>query len=305
MGFDWDSFDAVQIGVASWPPDEVVEDGRARTEWLLHMLRDVSSEGLRALSTQDLSQLASGMSFEVGVLGPRTLAVTSFCAADMPGPVRLGAAARFWTFIDEHVSRISMIGEQHRVVFPEFMRQRRQLVESIPGPARNAWLWLALIRSEPLLAALRGKQSRSDRLLSALRESDHDAKLADYFAHVLPPARGAGEKLPFGQGHEIRRLMDMAIEFGIRGTRGGSVDSMAYSTERAFDALCVLDRIAGSGAGGEFSTQEDIAWFDDAVQLAESGIVTSVMNDRSLEFCVQLAEVCSRKDVSAALRGEE
>ncbi|WP_438319537.1 hypothetical protein ACSHWO_36140 (plasmid) [Streptomyces sp. HUAS TT3] len=301
MNFDWNSFDAVQMNVASWPLGTPDRSGLVRTKWEIRTLGDLP-DGLLA-DQVNLHHLPGDMSFDLHVLGPRELSMTCMCPKEMPGPVRLGAASVAWRIVDEQVSRLWTIGEYPRAVLPEFMRQRRELVERIPASIREAWVWLSLIRSEPLLSEMAGRSSRAEHLLSILRDSHESPVLSEYFSEL-------GSRLSVRADHgrsrglELRRILMVAIESGGRGVSDGSVDSMAYATERLFDALFLLERSLGVDVSGGLSLEEDRAWFDDAAGLAEFESLSSRDLDRSRAFCRQLVDFCSSEGAQFALRNE-
>ncbi|MEU3266699.1 MULTISPECIES: hypothetical protein [unclassified Streptomyces] len=301
MSFDWNNFDAVQMNVASWPLGEPDRSGLVRTEWEIRTLAELP-DGL-LLDQLNLHQLPGDMSFDLHVLGPRQLSMTCICPEEMPGPVRLGAASVAWRFVDEQVARLWMIGEYPRATLPEFMRQRRELVERIPASIREAWVWLSLIRSEPLLAEVAGRSSQAEYLISVLRDSPKSPDLAEYFSELesRPSVRAeTGLSRPL----ELRRILRAAVEFGIRGVSDGSVDFIAYATERLFDVLFLLERSLGVAVSGGLSMEEDRAWFDDAVSLAEFESLSPGVIDRSRSFCIQLVDFCSRESAQFALRNE-
>ncbi|MFG2217398.1 hypothetical protein ACGFN1_21390 [Streptomyces sp. NPDC048685] len=301
MSFDWNSFDAVQMNVASWPLGEPDRSGLVRTEWEIRTLGDVPG-GLVG-DQVSLHHLSGDMSFDLHVLGPRVLSMTCVCPEEMPGPARLGAASVAWRVLDEQVSRLWMIGKYPRAVLPEFMRQRRGLVEQIPASIREAWVWLSLIRSEPLLSEMAGQSSQAERLISIVGDSPKSPVLAESFSE-LGSRLSVRAETGRSRGLELRRIQRVAIEFGVRGASDGSVDSMAYATERLFDALFVLERSLGVEVSGGLSMEEDRAWFDDFASLAEFESLSSGILDRSRSFCGRLVDFCSSEGAQLALRNE-
>ncbi|MFE7581143.1 hypothetical protein ACFU5Y_06205 [Streptomyces gardneri] len=301
MSFDWNTFDPVQISVASWPLGEPSDSGLIRTEWEIQTLRDLPKGAATSLGTS-LAQLSRDMSFEVHILGSRLMGMACFCPAEMPGPARLGAASTAWRFIDERVSRLWMIGQYPRAIFPEFMRQRRESVKRIPVSERDTWLLLSLIRFEPLLSEMAGRASQAEHLISILDAPENRPALADFFCALgssIPTRAGDART----QGLHLGRILRAAIEFGVRGLRDGSVDSMAYSTERLFDALFLLEGALDVETSAGLSIHEDKAWFDDAVSLADSNGLEIDAVERARSFCAQLSNFCSREESQFALKG--
>ncbi|MGE7390920.1 hypothetical protein ACQKM2_36160 [Streptomyces sp. NPDC004126] len=301
MSFDWNSFDAVQINIASWPLGESDGSGLVRTEWEIQTLDDLPGDLVG--DQVSLHHLSADMSFDLHTLGPRVLSMTCVCPEEMPGPARLGAASAAWRFLDEQVSRLWMIGKYPRAVLPEFMRQRRGLVEQIPTFTREAWVWLSLIRSEPLLSEMAGRSSQAERLISIVGDSTKSPFLVECFSELgcrlsVRPETGRS------RGLGLRRIQKAAIEFGVRGVSDGSVDSMAYATERLFDSLFVLERSLGLEVSGGLSMEEDRAWFDDASSLTEFENLSSGILDRSRSFCGRLVKFCSSERAQLALRNE-
>jgi len=304
MSFDWDSFDAVQLKFASWPLGESLESGLVRTEWEIQTLRDLPKDLTVLPGPATLDQLSRDMSFDLHVLGPQLMGMTCLCPSEMPGPARLGAASMAWRFIDERVSRLWMIGEYPRAIFPEFMRQRRELVERIPVSHRDTWLLLSLIRFEPLLSEMAGQPSQAEQLISILQGPEKRAALLEFFSGLRSniSVRTGDART---QGLKLGRILGAAIEFGVRGVSNGSVDSMAYSAERLFDALFLLENSLTAGTGVGLSMEEDKAWFDDAVSLADSNGLSIDAVDRARSFCAQLADFCSREETQFTLMNEK
>ncbi|MFE2165427.1 hypothetical protein ACFXB3_10200 [Streptomyces sp. NPDC059447] len=304
MSFDWNSFDAVRINVASWPPGESFKSGLVQTEWEIRTLHDLPAGAAALLGRASLERLSRDMSFDVHVLGPQLMGMTCFCPAEIPGPARLGAASMAWRFIDERVSRLWMIGEYPRAIFPEFMRQRRELVERISVSDRGTWLLLSLIRFEPLLSEMAGQPSQAEHLISILQGHKKRTALIDFFSGLRSGISVRTEDART-QGLKLGRILGVAIEFALRGLSDGSVDSMAYSTERLFDALFFLENSVDAGVSDGLSMEEDKAWFDDAVSLASFDGLSIDSVDRARSFCAQLANFCSQDKTQFVLMSEK
>ncbi|MFI8265026.1 hypothetical protein [Streptomyces sp. NPDC085665] len=304
MSFDWNSFDAVQINVASWPLGESFESGLVRTEWEMRTLQDLPTGASASLRRANFGRLSRDMSFDVRVLGPRLMGMTCFCPAEMPGPVKLGAASMAWRFIDERVSRLWMIGEYPRAIFPEFMRQRRELVERIPAADRDIWLLLSLIRFEPLLSEMASRSSQAEHLISILQGPKKRTALMEFFSGLRSDISIRTEDAGT-HGLKLGRILGVAIEFALRGVSEGSVDSITYSTERLFDALLLLENSVDVGVLARLSVEEDKAWFDDAVSLANFDGLSIDSVDRVRSFCAQLSNFCSRGETQLALMNEK
>lgn len=305
MRFDGNDYGEVRVNVVSWLPTESAGLGLVRTRWDIETLSEISEAGLQGLAEASFDQISPEMAFDVEVSGPRTLSMTCTCEEAMADPSRLGVASVAWRLIDENISRIWMIGNSPRFVYPEFMRQRRQLVGGLSASHRRLWVWFSLVRSVPVLAVLAGMPSSAERILSALWQSDaHESDLADYFlslsAHV---DAGIGCRASADLGlKDVRRLWAGAVEAAVSGSTVDSVDLVSYATERVLDVLCVLDRTFGKLSLNGLASVEDIAWFEDVKGLGEMGQSAwpSIL-DRCRSRFSEVEEFCSRPEVRLAL----
>ncbi len=280
---DWTRYDLARINVVSWPGAEAIGNGQARSNWSLEFFSDVASEYLPELGRQ-LDQLSAEMSFAVEWAAPRKLTMSCTFDASMPAPFRFGAASLAWRFLDEHVARLWMIGGHPRALYPEFKRQRRQLIQELPSARRRLWLWLAMARSEPLFAAVAGCPSKGVDLLRTLRDPAGEQAVASEYRRLseqLPVSSGAQSPTAGNLGlDDLDWVLGQAVSAALSGSRDDSVDLMAYATERVFEALLVLDRatratetVSSQGLAGT----EDMAWFSDCEQLRGTGDLEEIV----------------------------
>lgn len=251
----------------AWPPSERLSRNRVRTTWELTTLADLP---VPRKSPVDLSGISRDMDFAVTLTGPRTLTMVCTCRADMAEPYRLGSAGLAWRNIDEGLARLWMIGNSPRAHYPAFMRQRRELVNRLSPSARIVWLWMSMIRAEPLLAGAAAENSKAAELLASARAGDLDTRALGRFSSL---AANAVKDALLGQ----------AVTAAVNGRTTGSVDAMAAATERLFDALLVVDDAEGDHRSSHgLAADEDRAWFADCRDLVNwSGEVPGPVIERS------------------------
>lgn len=300
MSSGWNNYSDVRIAAISWPPAEGAGSGLVQTRWSIETLDDISEDGLRRLTGMRFDQISREMSFTVEAPGPRAISMACTCDQTIPGPLRLGAASVAWRLIDETVSRIWMIGDEPRSLYPEFMHQRRQLVERLSVPHRRLWMWLSLVRSSPVLSAMVGESGDAELILSMMLHSGASgASLVKSFSRLsdridVSAAEHAAGDLGL---KDIGRLWVRALESAVSGSQVDSVDLMSYATERVFDLLMALESSIGAISASGLAAAEDIAWFEDSIQLAELGDDARPLTldrcrasfSRVMEFCAQPA----------------
>jgi hypothetical protein len=294
---DWTSYDPTRINVVLWPGAEPIGNGQARSTWSLEFFDDVTDECVQKLGRQ-LNELASKMSFAVERVGPCTVAMSCTFDVSMPEPVRFGAASLAWRFLDERIARLWLIGGQPRALYPEFKRQRRQLIQELSPAHRRFWLWLAMVRSEPLFAAVAARHSTALGLLSGLRDPGGERAVASEYRRLseqLPVSPGAESPVAGNLGlDDLRWVLGQAASAAFSGARDDSVDLMAYATERVFEALLVLDRATGTVSSHGLAGTEDTAWFDDYEQLRDTGDLDQILH-RSGTVVQRLVEFREKK----------
>ncbi|MER6590913.1 hypothetical protein ABT214_03430 [Micromonospora purpureochromogenes] len=303
---DWTAYGAARINVVSWPVSAPVVGGLVGALWVIETLDDVTAGDDQALRRLNLNRLTSQMSFQLKVSGRRRLDMTCVCDGELEMPYRLGAASLAWRAIDENVLRLWMIGNAPRVHYPVFMQQRRELVSSLDSVAQQVWLWLSMIRCEPLMAAAVGQESQAVRLLELLRKLDvigvsayfsRMASKLDYVASLntnLPELVNLEEVLP---------LLREAVASATGSAYSDLVNASCYASERLFDALFSLDQAFGTVTSAGFAAAEDVAWFNDCLKLrflreeilAEVVGAAAVESSRLLQFSVE-------KGLAAGLR---
>ncbi|WP_214325785.1 hypothetical protein [Nonomuraea sediminis] len=198
-----------------------------------------------------------------------------------------------------------MIEGEPRVLYPEFMRQRRRLVERLSVPRRRLWMWLSLVRATPILATMVGESDRVELIFSALSQSrTNEAALRSIFIG-LSKRIGAGTVERVAGDLELKDigwLWAQAVESAVCGSRADSIDSMSYATERIFDGLLVVDTAFGVPLVDGLAMAEDIAWFEDSVQFAELGDEARVLAlDRCRAGFNSVMDLCARSEVRLAL----
>ncbi|MFF3593144.1 hypothetical protein ACFYYI_39300 [Streptomyces sp. NPDC002387] len=271
-----------------------------RAEWALRTLDVIPDSGMRALPNLGLDELSREMEFELEVLGPRLIAMKCTYRRTLPEPLRLGAASLAWRRIDEEVARLWTIGREPRFRYPEFMRQRRRMVERLDAPARQVWTWVCLYRAAPVLGALLGSVVPDPGATEA-EEFEMSRTLAALTARLaVEPSEHASRDLEL---RDVGRLWVQAWEAALGGSRSGSADTLAYATERVADVFTVLDNAFEGTSLEGLAHAEDIAWFLDARELADrgDGARTQVL-DRCRVGVHRSAEFCARPGVRAALR---
>jgi hypothetical protein len=242
--------------------------------WSLQFF-DVLDAGRLQQISRLLEARQGKMSAGIEQTGRDTVAMSFLCDADLPEPERLGYASSVWRILDESAGRIWMIGATPRALFPEFMRQRREMLGRLTAERMNLWLWLALIRAEPLFASSVGLPSRAAEILAILRETGGGADVAEPFVTLanrlsdqtdarLPVARELGPE-------DLRPTLREALAAAMPASRDRSVHLMAYAAERTFDALLLLDRSAGAISPRGLAAAEDLAWYEDCQQLVNDG----------------------------------
>jgi hypothetical protein len=143
--------------------------GRERAAWELMTLDEVPTQelmrGVDLLSVRD-SKAVMQVRFKASSPG----SLTMICEYDsvLPEPMRIGAASVTWRSIDERIARLWLIGSVPRARYPEFMRQRRDLLHPLPVNLQLHWLALSLVRLEPLMATLAGRTSGFRTLVEKL-----------------------------------------------------------------------------------------------------------------------------------------
>jgi hypothetical protein len=277
---DWTNYDPARINVVPWPGAEPIGHGQVRSNWSLEFFDDVAGECVPELG-RHLDELSSQMSFVVERVGPHKVAMSCTFDASMPEPFRFGAASLAWRFLDERVARLWMIGGHPRALYPEFKRQRRQFIQELPPTRRRLWLWLAMVRSEPLLAAVAERPSTALGLLSALRDPAGEQAVASeyrWLSEQLPVSAGAQSPAAGNLGlDDVGWVLGQAVSAALSGARDDSVDLMAYATERVFEALLVLDRATEAVSSHGLAAAEDVAWFNDYEQLRGIGDLDQIL----------------------------
>ncbi|QJT01664.1 hypothetical protein G9272_16215 [Streptomyces asoensis] len=276
-----------------------------RTRWTIQTLGGIREEGARRLAGVGSDRMSEEMTFDVEISGPRTIDMVCTCSEALPDPLRLGAASVAWRRIDETVERIWMIGDEPRFRYPEFMRQRRQLVERLSRPHRQWWTYLALVRAAPVLGAWVGDVAAAEATLTALTDIGM-GDLAPFHSFAgltegirTEPSGRASEELGMP---DLGHLWVQAWQSAVNGSRFDSVDLMSYASERISDILFVLEASVGPVSVGGLAAAEDIAWFRDAVQLADDeGARVPVLARCRTEFD-KVLDFCARPDVRSALR---
>lgn len=292
---DWNSYGRVRINVVSWPPTESIDRERVQTRWAIETLNDIPDA-----AHVDLTGLSRDMSFQVQITGPRTMNMLCICAKSMPDPYKIGAASLAWRFLDENLVRLWLIGSMPRAHYPEFMRQRRQLIDRLTPVKRRLWLWLAMIRCEPLLATLASSTIRPEELLVALQDDDFEApNLAAFlqlYSRIQVTVEREDQRVADDLVGEIGILLKQAVDAAVGGTAQGSTELVASATERLFDALLLVDRLCEPVGADSFAATEDVAWFEDCRLLGESqagGIMEAV--ERCRRVSSRLYEFSSQK----------
>lgn len=292
---DWNSYGRVRINLVSWPSAESIDRERVQTRWTIETL-DVIPD----VAQVDLTALSRDMSFQVQITGPRTMNMICICAKSMADPYKIGAASLAWRFLDENLVRLWFIGSKPRAHYPEFMRQRRQLIDRLTPVKRRLWLWLAMIRCEPLFATLASSPSRPEKLLVALQDDDFEspnlAAFLQFYGRIPVAAERENPRVSDDPGGGVGILLKQAVDAAVGGTAQGSTELVASATERLFDALLLVDRLRESVDVDGFAATEDVAWFEDCRLLGESqagGIMEAI--ERCRRVSSRLHEFCSRE----------
>lgn len=262
---DWDSYSRVNVHVVTWPPTEPTEDGRVRTRWDLTTLVDL---GVSQGSTIRIPETSEIMSCSATAVGPRGIRMTCDCADGLPDPYKMGAASVVWRFLDESCARLWTIGGVPRAHYPEFMLQRRKMVGDLASADRRTWLWLAVIRNEPLFAYVFAKSSQRERLFDVLWRGGHAHASSEFLAlygDAAPLEAGKGVGPAALEG--VSSLLASSIDSAVAAMRNGSVNLMCQATEMVFDALRAHESPGAEPSGDGLAAAEDIAWFQDCIDL--------------------------------------
>jgi len=296
MSFDWGSYEEARVNVVSWPKSQPINASVDQTQWKVETFSDLSPKTRPLLESESLRGVSSEISVTLHVVGPRLLDMTFFCPISMEDPFRLAAASRIWIFLDENVTRLWKIGAYPRAFFPEFMKQRRLLVGEVRPSLRSAWLWLSMIRTEPLMAAVANRSSRVDWLLCLLKRDGSDSELAAFFADLQSAvSAGRGVREVF-RALDVTRPVARAIDFGLRGVEQNSTDLMAHCTESLFGIMHDMSNSLDKWKDGGFLREEDRLWFDDARRLAMSNTFDASIIDRSGEYAKRMSSFCDEFD---------
>lgn len=266
MSFDWAGSRSIRVNVVSWPPSDDLGEGRERARWDLRTLDEVPARELMAradsLAVQD-SDAVMQVRFEASEPG----ILTMICDYDssLPEPMRIGAASVTWRRIDERIARLWLIGAVPRARYPEFMRQRRDLLQPLPVTLQLNWLALSLVRLEPLVAALAGEASDFRRLAERISAGGGEREVLQAVGNTI-----ARIDDPVGASPEWAGLASLLL--GLRSllddvSRRGDVNSIAGCTERVFEAFHLVDGKVESG----LAKLEDHSWWRDARRLGDQG----------------------------------
>jgi hypothetical protein len=299
-GLSGTDYSNIRIPIVSWPPGRYVDEELERSEWALRTLDIIPDDGLLALRRIEQDGPSREMECRTEISGPRLITMTCTYRRTLPEPLRLGAASLVWRRIDEEVTRLWTIGPEPRFRYPEFMRQRRTLVERMDAPEQKLWTWLCLYRVAPVLGAL------LDSRVPAPDVNEEDGRglsgtLGELIARLdVEPSDRASQDLEL---RDAGRLWVQAYEAALGGSRTGSVDTLAYATERVADICTILDNAFASPSADGLAVTEDSAWFLDARELADRGDgARPQVLDRCRTGFRRSAEFCARPEVRTALQ---
>lgn len=233
--------------------------------------------------------------------------LTMICDYDssLPEPMRVEAASAHWRFIDERVARLWLIGSVPRVRYPAFMRQRRDLVRPLPVGLQLSWLALSLVRLEPLAAVLAGKMSDSQRLAGLISTEGAERDVLRAIANTISGIErlGGGDRARRGIS-ALPGKADLAaflLELGevlADALERMDVNSLAGCSERAFDALYLVDSEYSHQVESGLAKLEDRSWWRDARKLADEGAGALALAATEAVLCAErVRSTCIDVDV--------
>jgi hypothetical protein len=275
---------SVRIQLIEWPLSTPVAGGRVRTSWTLEAMGSVAP-GALALCLEAVRGGVEGRGLAVdGGVDGRVMTLVSTCAGEMAVTDRILAISAVWLAIDEQVGRIWKIDGRPRAFWVFAMRQRRRLVEALTPAGRRVWIAATLLRSEPLYAAIAGQPSRAAELGEGQIGSaaNWDA-LQRWFAELVESIQVVGGHTRFRDVASELAMDDLgaslaqALSRAGRGIATDSVDEIAGASEYLFEALSMVDQLWG----GDLARAEDIAWYEDAQELAHDGTGEGVVGRSS------------------------
>ncbi len=295
MTGSWDA-SGVRVHLVSWPDGKTVEAGLEVADWHLVAMRPVRAGDLerclRGLERRPHSQLA----FEWTAAGT-DIWLRSTYRRDLPVPVRIGAAGSAWVAIDKEVGRLWTVNGEPKTLWSSFKAQRREMLERLTPLARQQWLGLALQRSEPLFAAVADVPSA----VEDWSLSEGPDAMTRRWAELYELVHRSGARTTLRTTTGSLGLDDLASLFvqASREIARGGVDDLAAATEKIFEGRWVLDATYGSGASQSLAMVEDVAWFDDALQLASDPASAADLFARNLVHARQAQVFADERHLSA------
>ncbi|MBP2337372.1 hypothetical protein JOF41_003550 [Saccharothrix coeruleofusca] len=303
MSFD-SSYDGIRIPVVSIPSAEPLSGGALLVRWAVETLEHFDADRLLSLAESGFRTPFPGVSFRVGVSRVRNFFLGVVTGNEFPGSTGMDVASIVLRVIDENVGRIWKIGQEPRCFFPEFMRQRRQMLARLNFQKQRNWILLALIRLEPLLSGIVGRGSRVEHLIKmshrpAVEPSFSEDALIKMTAGISQASvMGASRDL---SAEDISDLLALGLKFVEEGLRAGSSDLLAYASERFFESFWMLERIFSEPGYDGVAAMEDRMWFQDCMDLTDSADDRALDRaiERSVDVAATVANFCTRIDLSA------
>lgn len=306
MSFDWTDKDSIRINVVSWLPSEILGAGRERSRWELETLDEIPLAELRA----GITCLSSGfseadeMSVEIEAVAAGRLVTVCEYAGSLSEPERLGTASVAWRSIDERLARLWLIGGRPRAHYPEFMRQRRRLVERLSPDLRLLWMLVSLVRLEPLMAAMAGKVSTTSWLLESRQQEDLTGRvlrtlrdLSSRIAEISGERRSSGIAAEPERG-DLGSLLVRTVKLAEKGAGDRTANAVARCAEEVFDTFWLIDGQYRHSTKSTFAKLEDRAWRDDADLLCTEGLgAPDAVIRRAGEFADAVRMVSTREDI--------
>ena len=271
MGYDWTKVDPASIKTVSWPPSRPVSTVREETDFDLETLDALPAAQLReGLDVLQPALRSAVVDARFEVRGDGRLLCVLECDVSLPVSERIDAASVLWRSVDERLARLWRIGELSRASYPEFMRQRRDLVRRLPMELRTLWMCVSLVRLEPLLAASTARVSVASRLIdlldhgSPLRFVEETRATIEALPAALSPPAGLSMRAGEAAGRVVRRARE--------GFDTRAINAMAAVTEEVFTVLLLIDGERVHSAGKSMARQEDRTWWQDIEDLLGSGV---------------------------------
>ena len=270
----WSEYSDIHINTVPVPAQKELPDGAVVYSWTVESAQDFEQED--RISLRNLAFPASMGAVTIDVLDPRRFRLSQVGKRDSEllasGPV----AARV---IDERVGRLWLINDAPHVWYPVFMDQIRDRIRALAEVDRVRWARLGLLRVEPLVAAVADYEPGDADLLPEVFELAREPEVAA----VLSRMEAALHRMPHGG---LVSTLLQATKAARIGAQSGSVNKLAYSRERVFDALYAADarlgrhRVALAKAEDMARTQ-DVLGLNTVTQGGNRKIITRSQQFRS------------------------